>query len=451
MTSAADRRPPFAFRIRNSMRALRFDATGQPLPTREVTHIIAKGTWTRIVFTWAMALLAGAALPLWLTLGWAVAVTLWELAARPLFDRITAKLAHRSEPTAMAVLVVVNFVGGCLYASFPFVAFHTGTIIGVVFATAWICGAANHDFVYFSSHRSLLAATLAPLVLCSVAAPFVTNGFAPISAAAAITWLAMISAAGFHGRDRAFLTEMLAKQATARALAEQSNAAKSRFLATMSHELRTPLNAIIGYAELIEEDATEAASADAAKIRSSARQLLGVINVILDVSKLEAGAIELQRERFDVSEVLEQVREAALPLAAANGNTVTIQEAGALGEMDGDHARLYQCVMQLVSNAAKFTHNGEIRVVASRAIIAGQDTIRFQVIDSGIGIASDQQARIFEPFVQVESNDARSYEGAGLGLAFARRVANLMGGDVDCKSTPGAGSTFTLWVRTQQA
>lgn len=449
MTITADARPPFAFRARNSMRALRFNAAGQPLPTREVAHIIVKGTWTRIVFTWAMALLAGAALPLWLTAMWALAATGWELLIRPLFDRAVAlPLARRNERHGLHALVAVNFLGGCIYAAFPFVAFHTDTAIGVVFATAWICGAANHDFVYFSSHRVLLAAALAPLVLCSILAPFMTTGFSLTSAAAAISWLAMISAAGFHGRDRVFLTDMLAKQATARAMAEQANTAKSQFLATMSHELRTPLNAIIGYAELIEEDSEGPAREDAGKIRASARQLLGVINVILDVSKLEAGAIELQRERFKVSEILEQVREAALPLAAQNGNAIKIQDAGA-GEMIGDHVRLHQCVMQLVSNAAKFTQNGEIRVVASRAIVAGRDTIRFQVIDSGIGIPADQQATIFEPFVQLQSSNARRYEGAGLGLSFVRRIAKLMDGDVSCESKPGAGSTFTLWVRAQ--
>jgi signal transduction histidine kinase len=450
MTTAAEPRQPFPQRARNAMRALRFDAAGQPLPTREVAHIIAKGTRPRVVFTWLMALVAGAALPLWLTMAWALVVTVWELLIRPFYDRhVALRLARRNDRAGLYALVAINFIGGLLYAAFPFVSFHTDTAIGVVFATAWICGAANHDFVYFSSHRILLAAALTPLALCAVAAPFITTGFTPISAAAALTWLVMISAAGVHGRDRVFLTDMLAKQATARALAEQANAAKSQFLATMSHELRTPLNAIIGYAELIEEDAQGPVGADAAKIRASARQLLSVINVILDVSKLEAGAIELQRERFKVSEVLEQVREAAAPLAAENGNALVIQEAGALGEMNGDHARLYQCVMQLVSNAAKFTRSGEIRIIASRAVIDRQDTVRFQVMDSGIGIAADQQARIFEPFVQAESSDARRYEGAGLGLSFVRRIANLMGGDVSCRSTLGEGSTFTLWVRAQ--
>ena len=448
MTAAADSRQPFPQRAHSAMRALRFDAAAPPLPAREVAHIIAKGTRPRILFTWLMALVGAAALPLWLTVAWAAAVTGWELAIRPLFDHhVALALARSNDRAGLLALVAINFAGGCLYASFPFVAFHTGSAIGVVFATAWICGAANHDFVYFSSHRILLGAALSPLVVCAIAAPFVTTGFTPVSVAAALTWLAMISAAGFHGRDRVFLTEMLAKQATARALAEQANTAKSQFLATMSHELRTPLNAIIGYAELIEEDAAGPAREDASKIRASARQLLGVINVILDVSKLEAGAIKLQRERFKVSEVLEQVREAAAPLAAENDNSVVICEATALGEMDGDHARLYQCVMQLVSNAAKFTRGGKIHVAASRTSIDGHHVIRFEIADSGIGIPIDQQKRIFEPFVQLDHGETRRYEGAGLGLSFVRRVAILMGGDVSCQSAPGAGSTFTLWVR----
>jgi signal transduction histidine kinase len=452
MTIAAEARPPFPHRVRSSMRALRVNAHGQPLPTPEVARIIAKGARLRVTFTWLMALLGAAALPLWLTAAWALTVTAWEFAVRSLYDRqVALRLARRNDRAGLYALVVINVLGGCLYVAFPFAAFHTGSAIGVVFATAWICGAANHDFVYFSSHRILLAAALTPVIVCAIAAPFLTTGFTPISAAAALTWLAMISAAGFHGRDRVFLTEMLAKQATARALAEQANAAKSQFLATMSHELRTPLNAIIGYAELIEEDAQGDVAEDAGKIRASARQLLGVINVILDVSKLEAGSIELQRERFKVSEILEQVREAAAPLAAEKNNAVIIQEATALGEMESDHARLYQCVMQLVSNAAKFTRGGTIRVIASRVAIDGHDTIRFDVIDNGIGIAHDQHARIFEPFVQVDSDESRHYEGAGLGLSFVRRIAHLMGGDVVCQSAPGQGSTFTLWVAAREA
>jgi len=239
---------------------------------------------------------------------------------------------------------------------------------------------------------------------------------------------------------------VVAKQAVARMEAEQANAAKSKFLATMSHELRTPLNSVIGYAELIEEEGEGANADDARKIRASARQLLGVIDVILDISKLESGAIQLDPDHVKVAAVLDEVREAAAPLAAVQHNTFSIREAGALGEAEIDHARVYQCLMQLVANAAKFTRDGKIALVAARQPMSGRECLVFTVTDTGVGIPEAEHERIFEPFVQVEGDDARRYEGSGLGLALVRRPARLMGGDVRCESAPGQGSTFTLWV-----
>ena len=174
------------------------------------------------------------------------------------------------------------------------------------------------------------------------------------------TLVFLVAAAGVFGHDRNVLLSVLAKQAVARMEAEQANAAKSKFLATMSHELRTPLNSVIGYAELIEEEGEGANADDARKIRASARQLLGVIDVILDISKLESGAIQLDPDHVKVAAVLDEVREAAAPLAAVQHNTFSIREAGALGEAEIDHARVYQCLMQLVANAAKFTRDGKI-------------------------------------------------------------------------------------------
>jgi len=258
---------------------------------------------------------------------------------------------------------------------------------------------------------------------------------------------ALIVSAGMFGLDRRVLLGSLAKHAAARFEAEQANAAKSQFLATMSHELRTPLNAVIGYAELIEEESGRGAIADdALKIRNSARQLLSVIDVILDLSKLESGAIALDRERIEAAALFEQLRESAPALAAHNGNTLTITETTPLGSAEIDHRRLYQCLMQLVSNAAKFTKNGDISITGARRVIDGRARLEFTATDTGIGIAADQQARIFEPFVQADGQSNRRYEGAGLGLTLVRRLALLMGGDVTLASTPGKGSSFTLWV-----
>jgi signal transduction histidine kinase len=214
----------------------------------------------------------------------------------------------------------------------------------------------------------------------------------------------------------------------------------------MSRELRTPLNSVIGYAELIEEETDGTLRDDASKIRGSARQLLSVIDVILDLSKLETGQIELRHERGLVSAILEQLREGALPLATINNNRVVFEELGSLGEADIDHMRLYQCLMQLISNATKFTRDGEIRIRATRE----RDQLRFSVSDTGAGIAAADQARIFEPFVQSDIDSVRRPEGTGLGLTLVRRLARLMGGDVSCESAPGKGSTFTLWIDASQ-
>jgi len=443
MTIAADARQAFPSRVRAAMRT-------QPVPTVEAARLIAKGVWARILFTWLLAILGGAALPLTFTLGYAALMTAWEFALRPALDRhFTIPLARRSERQGMWALAAISLVGGICYTVLPFAAWHTNSAVGVVFATAWICGAANHDFVYFSSHRLLLSAVIAPVAACALAAPFLTTGFTAISAAAVLTLAAMIIAAGFLGRDRLFLMEMISRQALARAEAEQANTAKSQFLAAMSHELRTPLNAIIGYAELIEEEPQEAAE-DAGKIRSAARQLLSVINVILDLSRLEAGELTLKPERVAISEILEQVRESAAPLAAINGNAFRMTTSGELDEAELDHARLYQCVMQLIANAAKFTANGVIDLAVSREMRSEGEAIVFAVRDTGAGVPASQVERIFDPFVQADGTQGRRFEGAGLGLAFVRRVARLMGGDVICESELGRGSTFTLWAPVQR-
>jgi signal transduction histidine kinase len=305
-------------------------------------------------------------------------------------------------------------------------------------------------FVYFSSNRLLLFVTAGPLFLVAIAAPFLTGGWSLASAAGSATLVTLVAAAGLFGHDRNVLLSVLAKQAVARMEAEQANAAKSHFLATMSHELRTPLNSVIGYAELIEEDGGANAE-DARNIRASARQLLSVIDVILDLSKLESGVVTLDTDLIQVAAVMEQVREGAAPLAAVSNNALVIEEEGALGEAEIDHARLYQCLMQLIANAAKFTANGAITLKAARVERNGRDSLKFVITDTGIGIAPEHHERIFEPFTQIEDGAGRRYEGSGMGLALVRRLARLMGGDVTCESAPGEGARFTLWVAASGA
>lgn len=409
---------------------------------------VRKATWPRVGFSAIIAALSVTVVPIQYAALWFCFMAAWELVLRLwLEDHFVLPAAKRSEQAGSYRLAAVHFVGATVYSLYPVLCWSSGEPLGMVIATAWVCGSANHLFVYFAANRLLLASCLIPLGLLSLAAPLTTAGFDLATIISIATLLSLLAAAAMFGLDRYVLLGNLAKQAAARASAEQANTAKSQFLATMSHELRTPLNAVIGYAELIEEEAGAGHIAeDAGKIRSSARQLLGVIDTILDLSKLETGAVALQRERGPVAGVLEHLRAAGPPLAAINNNTLTITELSPLGEAEIDHVRLHQCLLQLVSNAAKFTKDGAIAVTATRTHTPTGDQLVFEVTDTGIGITGEQRTQIFDAFVQADADIARKYEGAGLGLTLVRRLARLMGGDVTCESVPGQGSVFRLWI-----
>lgn len=424
-------------------------AGANALSAPDTIATVRKGAASRACFAAIVALLSLVVTPPILVFGWLAMMLAWELAGRNwLEDTFAVRAAARDERAGFIWLAVINLVGGAGYLCFPVMTWATGTHLGHLLAVAWICGCATHLFVYFSSNRLLLAVTIGPLLIVAIALAFVFGGWSLSSIASAAMLVTLIAAAAWFGHDRNLLLGVLAEQAVARAQAEQANAAKSKFLATMSHELRTPLNSVIGYAELIEEEAEGRSGEDARRIRNSARQLLSVIDVILDISKLESGVIELEPDIVRVAAVLEQAREGGEALAAASGNTLIVREQGALGEATLDNARLYQCLMQLISNAAKFTREGVITVTGARERIDGGDCLVFTVADTGVGVPADQRERIFEPFAQAESGEARRYEGSGLGLTLVRRLARLMGGDVRCEqNAPGQGAVFTLWVR----
>ncbi len=236
------------------------------------------------------------------------------------------------------------------------------------------------------------------------------------------------------------ITELL----ETRQAAEAANQAKSQFLASMSHELRTPLNAVIGYSEMLEEEAQEAGHAqyvpDLEKIGSAGKHLLGLINGILDLSKIEAGKMDLYLEEFELVGVLDEVSATVAPLLEKNGNTLA-RKTGELGRMQADVTKVRQVLLNLLSNANKFTEQGTIRVSAD---VDGPDWIEIAVADSGIGMTPEQMGRLFEAFAQAEASTTRRYGGTGLGLAISRRFCRMMGGDITVASEPGVGSTFTV-------
>ncbi|WP_424933537.1 response regulator [Amaricoccus macauensis] len=250
------------------------------------------------------------------------------------------------------------------------------------------------------------------------------------------------------------ITELRNRQTeleTARSDAEEANESKSRFLASMSHELRTPLNAIIGYSEMLIEDAEDDGDAtivpDLEKIMASGRHLLALINDILDLSKVEAGKMELHIERVDIPTLVQEVESTVMPLIARNDNRLVVTVDPDVGEIETDHTKLRQNLFNLLSNAAKFTKAGRIELDVRKA--AGY--LRFDVRDEGIGMTEDQISRLFQAFSQADSSTASVYGGTGLGLSIVRSFTEMMGGDVSVTSEPGKGSCFTIRLPLKDA
>ena len=234
----------------------------------------------------------------------------------------------------------------------------------------------------------------------------------------------------------------------ARTAAESANLAKSQFLTTMSHELRTPLNAIIGYSELLMEsgDARQADLADLNRIHAAGGRLLMMINDLLDLSKIEAGRMEAETYAINVEDLVRDIVATVAPSAELNGNTLKTDLAPRLGAALTDGMKLSQCLLNLMSNALKFTRKGEVTLSAERESAEGGDWLVFRVADNGIGISPEAQARLFQPFVQADASTTRAYGGTGLGLAITRRLAQMLGGDVTVTSELGKGAMFTLRV-----
>jgi signal transduction histidine kinase len=225
---------------------------------------------------------------------------------------------------------------------------------------------------------------------------------------------------------------------------------KSQFLANMSHELRTPLNAIIGVSEMLREDA-EAAKQDTEpldRVLGAGRHLLALINDILDLSKIEAGRMELQLESFALAPLIADVVKTIEPLAAKNANRVAVKCDSAIGTLHADQMRLRQALLNLMSNANKFTERGTITIDARDAQENGREEITIAVADTGIGMTAEQIGKLFQEFSQADASTTRKYGGTGLGLAISKRFCQMMGGDITVESEPGRGSTFTIRLPT---
>ena len=244
------------------------------------------------------------------------------------------------------------------------------------------------------------------------------------------------------------LNESLERRIAERtAAAEEASRAKSEFLARMSHELRTPLNAILGYSELIEEElrdrGEDSFAGDVRRIRAAGKHLLQLINDILDISKIEAGKMLVHVEEFSVSALVEEALGQVRPGIERNRNVLRLELDPAAGMMRSDALKVRQCLLNLLSNAGKFTHDGAVTLQVKRQLVNGRAWLLFSVSDTGIGISAEHVSQLFREFYQVDTSSTRRYEGTGLGLVITRRLCHMLGGEIRVISTPGQGSVFT--------
>jgi len=231
-----------------------------------------------------------------------------------------------------------------------------------------------------------------------------------------------------------------------RTQAQNATKAKSEFLANMSHELRTPLNAILGYSEMLKDDAEDdgldAYSEDLTKINSSGEHLLTLVNDILDLSKIEAGKMELHVEEFEFENHIKQIEATAKPLVEKNGNNFVIEKSDDIGKLVNDQTKLRQILFNMISNAAKFTKKGTVTL----GITKYDEKVRFAVTDTGIGMNAEQLGKVFEEFTQAESSTSKDYGGTGLGLPISKKMTEMMGGIMEVESQEGKGTTFSIII-----
>ncbi|MCC7274455.1 MAG: response regulator, partial [Alphaproteobacteria bacterium] len=251
-------------------------------------------------------------------------------------------------------------------------------------------------------------------------------------------------------KSNAVLKTAIAEADAARVVAERATQAKSEFLANMSHELRTPLNAIIGYSEILMEEAEDQGlddfTPDLERIRTAGKHLLTIINDILDLSKIEAGRMDVHIEELDLPFLAREVETLIRPLAEKNSNTLELICPEGMGRMRSDGQKIKQCLLNLAGNAAKFTSNGRIRVVMERSVEGDHGIVRFAIEDTGIGMTEEQMGKLFRAFTQADSSTTKKYGGTGLGLAICKHFATMLGGDITVHSTVGVGTTFSMWL-----
>jgi signal transduction histidine kinase/CheY-like chemotaxis protein len=412
-------------------------------------EVLSRKWHLRAIINAALAVIAAKWIGWW-ALAWLAACTLDQY----LYPWTTAKLAARfgrKDPGREEILrAIVKGFGASLQCLLWLSVWMVAGADGGFFAGVLLTSAIIPALVYFPNSLPMFLATVAPPVLIGSGVQLFVHPEQALVWMVAPVLLATALRVHWIRKDQLLLLATVDRNRAMRRAAEEANVAKSQFLAMMSHELRTPLNAVTGYAEILEEDlradGKKDAAGDAGRIRRAARDLLALINEVLDLSKIEAGRMEVSVERTNMADIVADVVETTAHIAEANGDVVKVEIDTSVGDLMVDGPKVRQCLLNLVSNACKFTNDGVIEIQVRVEDVDGGAILHAVVSDTGVGISPDQAGKLFRPFVQADSSLTRSKGGTGLGLVITRRLAQLMGGEVTMQSALGQGSRFVLTI-----